>query len=95
MSFYTPRGSAGKAFVYELARLFCIVGQGSALESIALKAMFVASSLLLLRTCPRAKPTDNAKRLGEYLVLWKNGDISELLHEGTAIQAYFKSKLVA
>jgi len=42
--FDTPRGSAGKAFVCELARLFCAVGQGSALESIALKAVFVASS---------------------------------------------------
>ena len=59
--FDTPRGLAGKAFVYELARLFRAVGQGTALESIALKAVFVASSLLLQHTCPRAKPTDNAK----------------------------------
>ena len=93
--FDTPRGSAGKAFVYELARLFRAVGQGTALESIALKAVFVASSLLLQRTCPCAKPTDNAKRLGERLILRKNGEISELLHKGRTIQARFKSKHVA
>jgi len=38
--FEVPRCSAGKAFVSELARLFCAVGQGSALESVALKAVF-------------------------------------------------------
>ena len=56
--FDTPCGSAGKAFVCELARS---VGQGSALESIALKAVFVACSLLLQHTSPLAKPTDIAK----------------------------------
>ena len=40
----------GAAFVSELARLFCAVGQGSALESVALKAVFVACSLLLQHT---------------------------------------------
>ena len=91
----TPRGSAGKAFAYELARLFHAVGQGTALKAIALKAVFVASSLLLQRTCPHDKPTDNAKQLGERLALWKNEDISELLHKERTIQARFKSKLVA
>ena len=35
--FEVPRCSAGKAFVCELARLFCAAGQGSALESVALR----------------------------------------------------------
>ena len=93
--FETPRGSAGKAFVCELARLFRAVGQGLALESIALKAVFVASSLLLQRTFPRAKPPDNAERLKELLVLWKNGDISELLNEGRTIQSRLNFKQAA
>ena len=45
--FEVPRGSIGKQFVSELARLFRAVGEGSALESIALKAMLVACTLLL------------------------------------------------
>ena len=63
----TPCGSAGNSFVCELARLFCAVGQGSALEFIVFKVVFVASSLLLQHTCPRTKPTDNVKRLEQRL----------------------------
>ena len=59
--FEVPRCSAGRAFVSELARLFCAVGQGFALESVALKAVFVACSLLLQRTNTRSKPTDDGK----------------------------------
>jgi len=46
-SFSVLRGSAGKAFVCELARLFRTIGEGSALESVVLKAIVVASVLLL------------------------------------------------
>ena len=88
--FEVPRGSAGKAFVCELARLFRAVGQGSALESIALKAVFVACSILLQRTS-RSKPVDNGRILGERMVLWRNGDLLGLLHEGKTIQARLKS----
>ena len=45
--FEVPQGSAGKGFVGELARLFCAVGQGSALEPVALKAVFMACSTFL------------------------------------------------
>ena len=85
--FEVPRCSAGKALVSELARLFRAVGQGSALESVALKAVFVACSLLLQRTNTRSKPTDDGKVLGERMTLWKNGDLLELLHEGRTIQS--------
>jgi len=44
-SFSVPRGSAGKAFVCELACLFCAIGEGSALESVAI----VVASVLLLQ----------------------------------------------
>ena len=88
--FEVPRGSAGKAFVGDLARLFRAVGQGSALEPVALKAVFVASSMLLQRSSPRSKPTDNSKTLGERMILWKNGDLLELLQEGRTIQSRLK-----
>ena len=40
-NFEVPRGSVGKQFVSELALLFRAVGEGSALESIPLKAVFL------------------------------------------------------
>ena len=45
--FSVPSGNAGNAFVSELARLFQAYAEGSALESIALKAVTVMSALLL------------------------------------------------
>ena len=42
--FDVPRGLVGKQFVSELARLFRTVGEGSALESVALKAIFLLAS---------------------------------------------------
>ena len=44
--FMVPRSSADKAFVSKLARLFHSVGMGSALESIASKAIFVVCTLV-------------------------------------------------
>ena len=45
--FLTPSGKAGKLFVSEMARLFRAYGEGSALESIALKAAMIMPALLL------------------------------------------------
>jgi len=89
--FEVPRCSAERAFVSEMARLFRAAGQGSALECVALKAVFVACSLLLQRTNTRSRPTDNGKVLGERMSLWENGDLLELLHEGRTIQSRLQS----
>ena len=40
-NFEVPRGSVGKQFVSELALVFRAVGEGSALESVAVKAVFL------------------------------------------------------
>ena len=82
-----PFPAAGRAFVSELVRLFRAVGQGSALESVAVKAVFVACSLSLQRTNTHSKPTDHGKFLEERMSLWKNGDLLELLHERRTIQS--------
>ena len=53
-NFEVPRGSVGMQFVSELAWLFRAIGEGLALESITLKAVFLACALLLqkpFRTC--------------------------------------------
>ena len=58
--FMVPYGQSGKAFVSELSRLFRAFADGSALESIALKAISVACVLLcLLYTSP--SPRDRQK----------------------------------
>ena len=46
-SFIVPQSSAGRAFVSKLARLFYSVSEGSVLESIALKAIFVVCAFVL------------------------------------------------
>lgn len=53
----------GKEFVKELARLFRAYGEGSSLECIALKAVTVASVLLLQRLFPRSKSRDHVSCL--------------------------------
>ncbi len=45
--FQVPFGKVGKKFVQELSRLFRAYAEGSALESIALRAVMVLSVLAL------------------------------------------------
>ena len=74
--FDVPRGLVGKQFVSELARLFRAVGEGSALESVALKAIFAACILLLQKPSRSSKPRDHTSHLQRRLQLWNEGDIS-------------------
>jgi len=46
-TFLVPYGAAGKEFVSELSRLYRAYAEGSALESVALKATTVMALLLL------------------------------------------------
>ena len=79
-------GKCGKAFVSELARLFHAYAAGSALESIALKAVTVGSVLLLQKPPCTSKSRDHVECLEQRLKSWKDGDIQTLLHEGKTIQ---------
>ena len=85
--FDVPRGLMGKQFVSELARLFRAVGEGSALESVALQAIFVACVLLLQKPSRTSKPKDHTSHLQRRLQLWHKGDLGELLKECRAIQS--------
>jgi len=87
--FAVPHGASGKAFVRELARLFLAVGEDSALESIALKALFVASALLLQKPSRTSKNSDHVRLLDQRLKLWKDGDLPSLMDECRTIQARF------
>ena len=55
----------------ELARLFHSVGEGSALESIALKAVFVVCALVLQKPSCNSKERDHICHLERQLKLWK------------------------
>ena len=93
-SFAVPRGSAGKAFVLaELARLFRAVGEGSSLESVALKAIFVVYILLLQKPSRISKDKDHTLQLEQWLKQWRDGNLLELVAEGRAIQGRLKSHL--
>lgn len=60
---------------------------GSALESIALKAVMIMPVLLL--QCPHAKSkeSDHAKHLTRDLLLWNKDDIDGLISEGRTLQS--------
>ena len=85
-SFIVPHGNAGKQFVLELARLFQAAGEGSTLESIALKAAFTWCALVLQKPSRTSKNKDHVSCLEKRLKLWNDGNLNDLVLEGRAIQ---------
>ena len=71
--FQVPSGSAGKAFVTELAHLYQAYTDGSSLESVALKACTVAPILLLQKPSRTSKSKDHVNHLQRRLDLWDKG----------------------
>ena len=61
--FKIPSGKTGKSFVHELTKLFCAYADGSALESIALKAAMVLPALMLQKPHHKSKAKDHSNRL--------------------------------
>ena len=86
-TFLAPYGNAGKSFVSELSRLYKAYADGSALEAVALKACTVMSILLLQRPFRSSKQKDHSACLARRMLIWKNGDIRNLLEEGRALQS--------
>ena len=83
--FKLPKGKVGKSFVTELARLYTAYVLASALESVALKAPVVLP-LLLQKPSKSSKNRDHISCIERRMPLWLEGELSELLHEGRAIQ---------
>ena len=84
--FPVPLGNVGKKFVQELSRLFRAYAEGSALESVALRATTVMSILLLQKPARNSKPKDNSSCLERRLQLWQVGDVNTLVLEGRCLQ---------
>ena len=87
--FKVPSGKAGKAFVRELTRMFRAYADGSALESVAMKAAMVMPALLLQKPHPRSKAKDHTLHLERRLRQWSEGDLEGLMKEGNTIQHQF------
>ena len=85
--FLVPSGSAGCCFVDELANLFREYGEASALESIVLKTSTVYCVLLLQKHSRTSKAHDHSQCLERRLQACRNGDIHDLLQEGSFIQS--------
>ena len=88
--FMMPSCAAGKKYIEEIARLLKLWFQDSSLKTIALKAIQVAPALLLQKPSKTSKSKDHLVSLEMRLNLWKEGDISNLLHEGDTIQERLK-----
>ena len=67
----------------ELARIFQSYAEGSALESVALKAAIYSPSV-------SSKAKDHFSTLSQCLIAWEAGDLDGLLHEGRVIQRHFR-----
>ncbi len=85
-NFPVPTGKAGTAFVSELSWLFRAYAEGTALECVALKAITVASILLLQKPHRKSKPREHTSCLERRLQLWSEGKFDDLLNEGKALQ---------
>ena len=88
--FLVPSGKVGRDFVTELARLFQSYAEGSALESVALKAAMVMPHLLLQKPSASSKAKDHSSALSRRLIAWEAGDLDGLLREGRVIQRHFR-----
>ena len=89
--FQVPSGSAGKAFIAELARLYQAYADGSSLESVALMACSVAPILLLQKPGRTSKSKDHMIHLQRRLDLWLNGELRALVNEGRCIQKHLRT----
>ena len=84
--FKVPSGRAGKAFARETTRLLRAFSEGSALESVALKAIMVMPSLLLQKPHTKSKTKEHSQHLERRMQLWSDGNIEGLLEEGRTVQ---------
>ena len=91
--FLVPFGSAGSAFVKEVARLFRAFADGSSLDRVCMKAITLIQTLLLQKPSIRSKTKDHICHLKRRLDLWYSGDIQQLLNEGRSIQTRMISRV--
>ena len=90
--FYLPTCKAGEEFIAELARIFNHFSNGSQFEQIAFTMAAIIFPLVLQKPSQGSKTADHKRYLEKRLVMWKNGNLNDLLNEGRAIQKRFSRK---
>ena len=85
-------GTAGTAFVNEIARLFQAFADGSSLECVSMKAITLLQTLLLQKPSKKSKTKDHIALLKRRLDLWKDGDFQQLADESRTIQKRLLSR---
>ena len=86
--FLIPHGSAGAAFVDELASFILGFADDSGKRDVAWRAVCVACHLLLQKTHKSKIMKNHSEHLRRLLVLWRDCDIPQLLNECLCIQAH-------
>lgn len=86
--FNVPSGKCGKAFVFDLSKLYSAFGSASALEVVALRAATVMPILLLQKTSDNLKEKMCRSLLERRLDLWKNGEVRAYYDEGKVQSRY-------
>ena len=89
--FCVPSGSAGKAFVLEVSRLIRAFCEGSAPETVAVKAIMVLPHVVLQKPHPSSPAKEHHACLERRLAAWKQGDIDGLIREGRTIQHHLRT----
>ena len=84
--FKVPTGKAGQDFVAELSNCLKHFSSGTSLQPIALKMAMITFPLLLQKPSKKSKAKDHTKYLSKRLELWKEGNLSAIVHEGKEIQ---------
>ena len=87
--FLLPSGNVGKSFIQEMTWLLNAFVNGSTIECVSLKALFIMQMLLLQKPARKSKMKDHINHLQRWLELWRLGNIQEGL--GKCIQKYLRN----
>ena len=92
--FKIPSGKQGKAFVYEMARLFNAYAEASSMEGVAIKAAMVFPALVLQKPFKTSRSKDHSKFLERRMKEWETGHFLALFDEAKAIQARLSANTI-
>ena len=85
-AFLVPCGKTGREFIDQVTLHINDWNSNSDQQHISLKATFVLLAVALQKSSPKSKTKDHQEFLFKRLVLWKEGEISKLLHKGRMLQ---------
>ncbi len=89
--FKVPTGKIGQEFIEEVAKTISLYTAGSHFESVALTMAMIMFPLLLQKPSQGSKSKDHVEYLKKRLLLWRAGELDNLIKEGSVIQERMKS----